>query len=48
MEMGHVLSSQAVALTASLAVSFVAVLLTTGLLARWLVAGLPDDNEAEQ
>ncbi len=48
MEMGHVLSSQAVALTASLVVSFVAVLLTTGLLGRWLVARLPDDREAEQ
>ncbi len=45
MEMGHVLSSQSVALIVSLLVSFVAVLLTTGLLARWLVAGLPSDAE---
>ncbi len=46
MDLGHVLSRQAVALTASLVVSFLAVLLTTGLLARWLVAGLPADAEA--
>ncbi len=37
MEMGHVLSRQAIALTASLLVSFLAVLLTTGLLGRWLL-----------
>ena len=44
MEMGHVLSRQAFALTASLVVSFLAVLLTTGLLGRWL---LPFAEEAE-
>lgn len=46
MDLGRVLSRQAVALTASLVVSFLAVLLTTGLLARWLVAGLPAETEA--
>lgn len=45
-DMGRVLSRQALALTASLVVSFLAVLLTTGLLGRWLVAGLPADAEA--
>ncbi len=45
MDLGRVLSRQAFALTASLVVSFLAVLLTTGLLARWLVAGLPADAE---
>lgn len=37
MDMGPVLSRQAFAILASLAVSFLAVLLTTGLLARWLL-----------
>lgn len=37
MEMGPVLSKQAVAIVASLVLSFLAVLLTTGLLARWLL-----------
>lgn len=37
MEMGPVLSKQAVAITASLLVSLVAVMLTTGLLGRWLL-----------
>lgn len=46
MDLGRVLSRQALALTASLVVSFLAVLLTTGLLGRWLVAGLPADAEA--
>lgn len=43
MEMGALLSKQAVAITASLLVSLVAVLLTTGLLGKWL---LPDLIEA--
>ena len=46
MDLGRVLSRQAFALSASLIVSFLAVLLTTGLLGRWLVAGLPADAEA--
>ena len=46
MDLGRVLSRQALALTMSLVVSFLAVLLTTGLLARWLVGGLPADAEA--
>jgi holin-like protein len=37
MDLGPVLSRQAVAILASLIVSFLAVLLTTGLLARWLL-----------
>lgn len=37
MDMGHVLRSQAVAILVSLVVSFAAVLLTTGLLGRWLL-----------
>jgi holin-like protein len=37
MDLGPVLSRQAVAILASLVVSFLAVLLTTGLLARWLL-----------
>jgi holin-like protein len=37
MDLGPVLSRQAVAILASLIVSFFAVLLTTGLLARWLL-----------
>lgn len=37
MEMGHVLQRQAVALLVSLVVSWAAVILTTGLLARWLL-----------
>ena len=37
MDLGPVLSKQAGAIVASLLVSFVAVLLTTGLLARWLL-----------
>ena len=43
MEMGQVLQRQALAIIASLLVSWLAVLLTTGLLGRWL---LPDDLEA--
>jgi holin-like protein len=37
MEMGPLLSRQAVAITASLLVSLAAVMLTTGLLGRWLL-----------
>ena len=48
MDLGRVLSRQAFALSASLIVSFLAVLLTTGLLGRWLVAGLPADAEAAE
>jgi putative effector of murein hydrolase LrgA (UPF0299 family) len=46
-EMGPVLSRQAVAITASLLVSWTAVVLTTGLLGRWLLPTLPDKG-AEQ
>ena len=48
MDLGRVLSRQAFALSASLIVSFLAVLLTTGLLGRGLVAGLPADAEAAE
>ena len=48
MDLGRVLSRQAFALSASLIVSLLAVLLTTGLLGRWLVAGLPADAEAAE
>ena len=48
MDLGRVLSRQAFALSATLIVSFLAVLLTTGLLGRWLVAGLPADAEAAE
>jgi len=41
MDLGTVLSRQAVAITASLLVSFLAVLLTTGLLGRWLLPAEP-------
>ena len=41
MDMGPVLSKQALAITASLLVSWAAVLLTTGLLGRWLLPALP-------
>ncbi|UWZ84507.1 CidA/LrgA family protein [Occallatibacter riparius] len=37
MDLGPVLSRQALAIVASLVASFLAVLLTTGLLARWLL-----------
>ncbi len=46
MEMGHVLSRQAFALTVSLVVSFLAVLLTTGLMGRWLLSSV-EEAEAE-
>jgi holin-like protein len=52
MEMGELLSKQALAITASLLVSLVAVMLTTGLLGRWLLPALPpaidDSSEAGQ
>jgi len=41
MDMGPVLSKQAVAIAASLLVSLAAVLLTTGLLGRWLLPTEP-------
>lgn len=41
MEMGPVLSRQALAIIASLLVSFLAVLLTTGLMAKWLLESEP-------
>lgn len=41
MDLGGVLSRQAVAILASLVVSFLAVLLTTGILARWLLHPQP-------
>jgi len=53
MDMGSLLSKQAVAITASLLVSLTAVLLTTGLLGRWLLPtepilpGLVEDDAAE-
>lgn len=43
--LGPVLSSQAVAILVSLIVSFLCVLLTTGLLARWLLADIPATRE---
>ncbi len=42
MDMGGILSRQAFAILASLIVSFLAVLLTTGLLARWLLHTEPE------
>jgi holin-like protein len=42
MELGPLLSSQALAITASLVVSLVAVMLTTGLLGRWLLPAIPE------
>lgn len=47
MELGKVLSRQAEAILASLLVSFVAVLLTTGLLGRWLLRDL-GANDADE
>ncbi len=45
MDMGSLLSRQAVAILVSLIVSFLAVLLTTGLLAGWLLTGVPTPHE---
>jgi holin-like protein len=47
MEMGAVLSRQALAITASLLVSLAAVLLTTGLLGQWLLPAWPRDEAAD-
>jgi len=49
MDLGPVLSRQAFAISASLVVSFLAVLFTTGLLARWLLRPPPEPiaKEAE-
>jgi holin-like protein len=44
MDLGPLLSRQAGAILASLVLSFVAVLLTAGLLARWLLANVPTDE----
>jgi holin-like protein len=44
MDMYPVLSKQALAIAASLLVSLAAVLLTTGLLGRWLLPKLPDED----
>lgn len=45
MDLGHVLSRQALPILASLVVSFLAVLLTAGLLGRWLLAGIPASRD---
>jgi holin-like protein len=42
MDMGNLLSRQWLAIAASLLVSFLAVLLTTGLLGRWLLPAEPE------
>jgi holin-like protein len=48
-EMGPVLSRQALAITASLLVSLAAVLLTTGLLGQWLLPAVPlEESPAEE
>lgn len=44
-DLGPLLSRQAVAILASLIISFVAVLLTAGLLARKLLANVPGDEQ---
>jgi holin-like protein len=44
MEMGPLLSKQALAITASLLVSVAAVLLTTGLLGRWLLPAVAEEE----
>jgi holin-like protein len=48
MEMGPVLSKQAVAITASLLVSLTAVMLTTGLLGQWLLPTTATELAVEQ
>ena len=48
MDLGPILSRQAVAILASLVVSFLAVLLTTGLLARWLLQPAAETAEPGQ
>jgi holin-like protein len=47
MDLGGILSQQAIAILASLLVSFLAVLLTTGLLARWLLHPAPETASTE-
>jgi len=47
MDMGGILSRQAFAILASLVVSFLAVLLTTGLLARWLLHPEPETRKVQ-
>jgi putative effector of murein hydrolase LrgA (UPF0299 family) len=47
MEMGPLVSRQAGAIVASLVVSLAAVILTTGLLGRWLLPAAPEENSAE-
>lgn len=47
MDFGHILSRQAGAILASLFISFLAVLWTTGLLGRWLLQRPADDANAE-
>jgi holin-like protein len=47
LDMGPLLSKQWLALTASLLVSLVAVVLTTGLLGEWLLRSVPLDEAAE-
>ncbi len=44
MDLGPLLSRQAAAILASLVVSFIAVLFTAGLLARWLLADVPAEE----
>jgi holin-like protein len=48
MDLGGILARQAAAILVSLVVSFLAVLLTTGLLARWLLHPAPETEEAGQ
>lgn len=47
MDMGTLLSRQALAITTSLVVSFLAVLSTTGLLGRWLLVPARDQTAVE-
>lgn len=48
MDLGPVLSRQAVAILASLIISFIAVLLTTGLLAHWLLQPAVTPTEPQE
>jgi holin-like protein len=48
MEMGPLLSKQALAITASLLVSVAAVLLTTGLLGCWLLPAVPEGEATNE
>jgi holin-like protein len=47
MEMGAILSKHALAITASLLVSLASVLLTTGLLGKWLLPELPEPDATQ-